>query len=202
MRVGDNALLHPGFRMLFTFPSKSRKPKVEPRLRVLMVCMGNICRSPTAEAVLRHKLALADLAHLVEVDSAGTHAFHVGSAPDKRSQTHAHQRGYDLSALRARRVSERDFLHFDLVLAMDWDNLALLEDLCPPDRDARQKLRRLTEFVPAHSPFAGAQVVPDPYYGGPDGFDAVLDLVEAACDGVLLHIQSRIRVVDSGKTLG
>jgi protein-tyrosine phosphatase len=166
---------------------------VEPEFRVLMVCMGNICRSPTAEAVLRHKLQQAGLHERVQVDSAGTHAYHVGSPPDERSQKHARLRGYDLTSLRARKFDPIDLDRFDLVLAMDWDNLALLEEACPADAPSRRKLRRLTEFVSADSTHAGAQTVPDPYYGGPAGFDAVLDLVEAACDGLLAHIHQRLK---------
>lgn len=157
-----------------------------------MVCMGNICRSPTAEGVLRQRLASAGLEGWVEVDSAGTHAYHVGHPPDERSQAHAARRGYDLSALRARQVQERDFERFDLLLAMDWDNLALLEAECPDRPEWRRKLRRLTEFLPQASPHAGAQVVPDPYYGGADGFDLVLDLVEAACDGLVEDLRQRL----------
>lgn len=177
------------------FSSWSSKPAAvtQPRLRVLMVCMGNICRSPTAEGVLRHKLAKAGLAELVLVDSAGTHAYHVGSPPDDRSQHAASQRGYDLTGLRARKVKPQDFHDFDLVLAMDFDNLALLQESCPPTTKARNKLRRLTEFVPAHSPHAAAQTVPDPYYGGPAGFEFVLDLVEDACDGLIAHLQQAVQ---------
>lgn len=148
-------------------------------LRVLMVCMGNICRSPTAEAVLRSKLAAAGIGAHVHVDSAGTHAYRVGEPPDERSQVHARRRGYDLSPLRAREVVEADYERFDLLLAMDWDNLALLEASCPPPH--RRKLRRLMEYAP----HAGSEVVPDPYYGGADDFARVLDLVEAACDGIV-----------------
>lgn len=149
------------------------------RLRVLMVCMGNICRSPTAEGVLRAKLEAAGLHGVVRVDSAGTHAYHVGEAPDERSQAHARRRGYDLSSLRAREVVEADYERFDLLLAMDWDNLALLEAGCPPAH--RRKLRRLMEYAPD----AGSEVVPDPYHGGAAGFDRALDLIEAACDGLV-----------------
>jgi protein-tyrosine phosphatase len=147
-----------------------------------MVCMGNICRSPTAEGVLRRKLRDAGLAELVVVDSAGTHAYHVGEPPDSRSMQHARKRGYDLSGLRARRVGEADFEHFDLVLAMDWDNFSLLEQQCPPEH--RAKLHRLTEFAQRHD----SPVVPDPYYSGADGFERVLDLIEDACDGLVLHL--------------
>ncbi len=178
--------------MFSRFFGKPQTPSVEPDYRVLMVCMGNICRSPTAEAVLRHKLQQLGLHERVQVDSAGTHAYHVGSPPDERSQKHARARGYDLAALRARKFDPSDLDYFDLVLAMDWDNLALLEEACPPSQPARRKLRRLTEFVGHDSAHAGAQVVPDPYYGGPAGFDAVLDLVEAACDGLVAHIQQKL----------
>jgi protein-tyrosine phosphatase len=153
--------------------------------RVLMVCMGNICRSPTAEAVLRHKLQLAGLHETVEVDSAGTHAWHSGAPPDARSMAHAARRGYDLSDLSARAVRDDDFERFDFIVAMDWDNLALLEERCPDAH--RRKLSRLTE----HASGIGAQVVPDPYAGGPAGFEEVLDLVEAACDGLVRQFLRR-----------
>lgn len=152
------------------------------RLRVLMVCMGNICRSPTAEGVLRHKLRERGLDGHVEVDSAGTHGWHEGAPPDHRSQHHARRRGYDLSGLRARQLRPADYERFDLLLAMDWDNLALLEEGCPPG--AARKLRRLMEFARA----ADSPVVPDPYQGGPDDFDRVLDLVEDACEGLIDHV--------------
>lgn len=164
------------------------------RVRVLMVCMGNICRSPTAEAVLRHRLERAGLADQVEVDSAGTHAYHVGCPPDDRSQEAGRRRGYRMDGLQARKVAPLDFERFDLLLAMDWDNLALLEERCPEDH--RRKLRRLAEFIPNGHPLSGAAVVPDPYYGGRDGFEHVLDLIEAASDGLLAHLQTRLRMPD------
>jgi len=145
--------------------------------------MGNICRSPTADGVLRHKIAELGLNHWVQVDSAGTHNYHPNSPPDSRSQTHALKRGYDLSGLRARQIVAEDFATFDLILAMDWDNLAMLQDACPPAH--RHKLRRLTEFCQQLS----SPVVPDPYYGGAKGFENVLDLVEDACSGLLAHVQ-------------
>ncbi|MBX3606037.1 MAG: low molecular weight phosphotyrosine protein phosphatase [Piscinibacter sp.] len=152
--------------------------------RVLMVCMGNICRSPTAEAVLRHKLEATGLGSRVSVDSAGTHAeWHDGEAPDHRAQAHAARRGYDLSALRARRLVESDFEIFDLILAMDEDNLAELRDRCPTV--VHHKLGRLT----AHCRLRVADAVPDPYYGGAAGFEEVLDLVEDACDGLVQMLQ-------------
>lgn len=145
--------------------------------RILFFCMGNICRSPTAEGVMRAKLAAAGLD--VALDSAGTHGYHVGEAPDERSVAHARRRGYDLSALRARQLTAADFDRFDLVLAMDEDNLATAARLCPPARRARLQL--LMDYAPG----AGTRNVPDPYYGGGDGFERVLDLVEAACEGLL-----------------
>ncbi len=156
------------------------------RFSVLFVCMGNICRSPTAHGVFRHKLRSAGLDRQVQVDSAGTHNYHPGEPPDQRSQRAAALRGYDLSDLRARQIGDHDFLNHDLVLAMDWDNLALAEERCPPQH--RRKLRRLTEFCRRHD----AAVVPDPYYGGEAGFSGVLDLVEDACDGLIEHIRRRL----------
>ncbi len=153
---------------------------------ILFVCMGNICRSPTAHGVLRHKLQSAELAGRVQVDSAGTHNYHPGEPPDRRSLRAAAMRGYDLSDLRARQITDDDFARHDLLLAMDWDNLALTEERCPPQH--RRKLRRLTEFCRRHE----AVVVPDPYYGGDAGFLHVLDLVEDACDGLIDHLQRRL----------
>lgn len=172
----------------------------EARVRVLMVCMGNICRSPTAEAVLRHRLAQAGLADVVAVDSAGTHAHHLGSAPDVRSSEAGARRGYALTDLRARKVLPQDYASFDLLLAMDWDNLALLEENCPSD--LRHRLRRLTEFIPHSHALAGSPVVPDPYYGGPKGFEHVLDLVEASCDGLIAHLQMRLAHMDRSPANG
>lgn len=149
-----------------------------------MVCMGNICRSPTAEAVLRHKLKAANAHELVRVDSAGTHAWHEGAPPDPRAVRHAARRGYELDGLRARPVTDADFERFDLILAMDWDNLGLLEDQCPDMH--RDKLGLLSR----HARRFDSPVVPDPYQGGADGFELVLDLVEDACDGLVEHLLS------------
>lgn len=155
--------------------------------RVLFVCMGNICRSPTAEGVFRHQVARAGLDARVLIDSAGTHGYHVGAPPDARSRRHALRRGYDLSALRARQVAPADFGRFDLILAMDDDNLAWLQEDCPTDLQGR--LRLLMEFAPG----SGQGVVPDPYQGGEAGFEAVLDLVEQACNGLLEHVRQALR---------
>ena len=160
-------------------------PRTTPINSILMVCMGNICRSPTAEGVLRHKLRAVGLGDQVKVDSAGTHAWHEGEPPDRRSQQHAQARGYDLSDQRSRPVAAADFERFDLILAMDWDNLALLEDQCP--REYRAKLARLSEHALRHA----SPVVPDPYSGGRAGFEQVLDLVEDACDGLVATLLSQ-----------
>lgn len=152
------------------------------RSAVLMICMGNICRSPTAEGVLRDKLARAGLADKVVVDSAGTRAWHEGEPPDYRSVKHALQRGYDIASLRARPVIDADFERFDLILAMDSDNLSLLRERCPSQHQG--KLSRLT----AHALRFNSLSVPDPYSGGAAGFDQVLDLVEDACDGLVAHL--------------
>ncbi|SPR96118.1 putative Protein-tyrosine-phosphatase [Cupriavidus taiwanensis] len=148
--------------------------------------MGNICRSPTAEVVLRAKLDAAGLAALVELDSAGTHEYHLGRAPDSRTQRHALRRGYDLSALRARKVGVPDFDRFDLILAMDRENLAGLLRLRP---DAGDKVRLLMSFATRHD----ADEVPDPYYGEGDGFERVLDYIEDACDGLVAELRQRLQ---------
>jgi len=141
--------------------------------------MGNICRSPSAEGVFRTMIEDAGLAHLIHVDSAGTHGYHVGEPPDVRAQAAAAKRGYDLSKLRARRVEQVDFERFDLVLAMDRNNRAFLAELAPDS--AAQKLRLMLEYARA----APTLDVPDPYYGGAQGFEAVLDMLEDASRGLL-----------------
>lgn len=151
----------------------------EPVLRVLMVCSGNICRSPTAEGVLRAKLEAAGLAGRIEVDSAGTHGFHAKDPPDPRAQALASRRGYDLSRLRARRVVGEDFVRFHRILAMDEGHLEWLQDAAPPD--ARAQVGLLMAHATRHH---GRREVPDPYYGSERDFELVLDLVEDACDGL------------------
>ncbi len=148
-------------------------------LKILFVCMGNICRSPTAEGVFKQKLSELGLLHEVYIDSAGTHNYHPGSAPDARTQHHALKRGYDLSKLRARAVKDTDFEDFDLLLTMDWDNRTLLEERCPERH--RHKIRGFTEFLQTTQ----ASTIPDPYYGGDQGFEYVLDLIEEASDGLI-----------------
>lgn len=155
-------------------------------MNLLFVCMGNICRSPTAEGVMRHRLQQHRLADRITVDSAGTHNYHPGKPPDVRTQKHAALRGYDLSHLRARQILEADFERFDLILTMDWDNQALTESLCPPAHI--KKVRRLAEFFQRFSD----TVVPDPYYGGPEDFERVLDLVEDGTEGLMALCRRRL----------
>ncbi len=145
--------------------------------KVLFVCMGNICRSPTAEGVFRHILQQHGLTEGYEVDSAGTHAYHVGESPDHRAAQAAARRGISLAGQRARKVRAEDFEHFDLILAMDDSNLRDLQRICPSQH--RHKLKKMLDFGTTGGD------VPDPYYGGEDGFEHVLDLLEDACNGLL-----------------
>jgi protein-tyrosine phosphatase len=153
------------------------------KVKVLFVCMGNICRSPTAEGVFAQLLAQQGLTDYIQADSAGTHAYHIGNPPDPRSQQTALQRGIDISKLRARRFTGDDFQEFDYVLAMDSENYENLSEACPPE--ARYKLKMFLEFAPHMNELD----VPDPYYGGALGFERVLDLVEAASEGLVEHIR-------------
>lgn len=148
---------------------------------VLFVCLGNICRSPTAEAVFRHKVKQAGMQ--VEIDSAGTHGYHIGKAPDNRSQAAGKARGYDFSGLQCRRVSEDDFAHYDYILAMDASNLKNLKEMSDPE--FHHKIRLFLEFAESDE-----QEVPDPYYGGQRGFELVLDLIEEASDGLIKALRN------------
>lgn len=156
------------------------------KLGVLFICMGNICRSPTAEAVFRHCVAAAGLQDRIFSDSAGTHDYHIGEPPDARAQQAALRRGYDMSRLRGRQVSARDFEEFDYVLAMDRRNLHLLERQCAPEN--LHKLLLFMEF----SEKTQEREVPDPYYGGAQGFEQVLDMAEDAAQGLLHHIRGKL----------
>jgi len=155
--------------------------------KVLFVCLGNICRSPTAEGVFRAQVAAAGLSEVIGIDSAGTAAWHIGKAPDQRAQAAATRRGYDLTALRGRQVAVADFGEFDYILAMDRSNLADLLAQCPADQ--RHKVRLFLSFS---SQWQNHEV-PDPYYGGADGFDQVLDMVEDAAHGLLSDIRAEIK---------
>ena len=144
-------------------------------MSVLFVCTGNICRSPTAEAVVQR--VARESGFVVHVESAGTHDYHVGEPPDERAQHHAARRGYDLSALRARQIGPRDFEEFDLILAMDRGHLRILQRMCPAAHHAKLRL------------FIGGRDVPDPYYGGPQDFERVLDMIEDAARGLLGYLR-------------
>ncbi len=159
-------------------------------IKVLFVCMGNICRSPTAEGVLRHFLKKHKLDGRVEVDSAGTHGYHVGEAPDARTQRAAASRGYDLSSMRARKVAPQDLDYFDMILAMDHNNIEVLKRICPPE-----KYERLGLLMNYSKNFDDDEV-PDPYYGLGHGFDMVLDMVEDAAQGLVEAINQRLNDTD------
>lgn len=155
-------------------------------IRVLFVCLGNICRSPTAEGVFRKRVAAEGLHGHIEIDSAGTHAYHVGRPPDARAQEAARRRGVDLSGLRGRQATARDIEVFDYVLAMDRENYENLLDICPDGLE--HKVRLFMEFAPNRP----EREVPDPYFGGPAGFDRVLDMIEEASAGLLADIRKRL----------
>ena len=147
---------------------------------VLFVCLGNICRSPTAEAVFKHKAAQAGLN--IEIDSAGTHGYHIGKPADKRSQAAGVDRGYSFKGLKCRRVDESDFERFDYILAMDNSNFANLHGMSPSQY--QEKIKLFLDFANVED-----KEVPDPYYGGKRGFELVLDLIEEASDGLIAHIK-------------
>lgn len=155
-------------------------------IKVLFVCMGNICRSPTAEGIFRKMLKERRLDGRVEVDSAGTHGYHVGESPDPRTQRAAAARGYDLSNIRARKVTPPDLEYFDLVLAMDQNNLEVLRCMCPPEL-----AERLDLFMRYARNFDDDEV-PDPYYGLGHGFDLVIDMVEDAAKGLIDELEKRL----------
>lgn len=155
-------------------------------IKVLFICMGNICRSPTAEGIFRKMLRERRLEGRIEVDSAGTHGYHVGEAPDPRTQRAAAARGYDLSNIRARKVAPQDLEYFDLVLAMDKNNLDVLRRMCPPEHAGRLGL-----FMGYSRNFDDDEV-PDPFYGLGHGFDLVIDMVEDASSGLLDELVARL----------
>jgi protein-tyrosine phosphatase len=155
-------------------------------LAILVVCTGNICRSPTGEGVLRHRARARGLADRITVRSAGTHDYHVGESPDRRSMKHALKRGYDLSAQRAMQVSREHFAEYDYILAMDRQHLRILRQMAPPGARARVGL-----FLEASAKWRGEDV-PDPYYGGVEGFELVLDMVEEAADRWLDRFEAEL----------
>ena len=154
-------------------------------MRILFVCMGNICRSPTAEGVFRRLASQRAPDLTLEIDSAGTHDYHIGEPPDRRAVSAALRRSIDLSGLRARRVHEEDFERFDLILAMDEENLRELRQRAMPRQ--HERIRLMMEYAPQ----AGRTAVPDPYYGGAQGFEEVLDLLEEAAEGLLQELLAK-----------
>jgi len=152
-------------------------------VKVLFVCLGNICRSPTAEGVFRKLVQEQNLARQIEIDSAGTHAYHIGEPPDERAQAAALRRGIDISGLRGRKAIAADIRTFDYVLAMDYENFENLCAICPAGLEA--KIRLFLEFAPNRP----EKEVPDPYFGGAGGFDRVLDMIEEAALGLLEDIR-------------
>lgn len=158
--------------------------KIERKVKVLFVCLGNICRSPMAEGVFRHAVSAAGLDHRIEIDSAGTHAYHVGEPPDTRAQATAFAAGIDISGLRGRQATVEDLRGFDYILAMDSENLGNLRRICP--EDATHKVRLFMDFAPHHP----EREVPDPYFGGAAGFNRVLDMVKEAAHGLLEDIRA------------
>lgn len=155
-------------------------------IKVLFVCLGNICRSPSAEGVFRKLAEEQGLLDQIEIDSAGTHAYHVGSPPDERAQQAASRRGIDMSGMRGRRVDEGDFYIFDYVLAMDESNEYHLREMAPAEEI--HKIQLFLNYAPERS----ESEVPDPYYGGHTGFEQVLDMIEDASEGLLADIKSRL----------
>ena len=159
------------------------------KTKILFVCMGNICRSPMARGVFNHLVKTANLQDFVVSDSAGTHDFHVGEAPDQRAVNAAAKRGYELSGTVARKVELTDFSEYDYILAMDWENLALLQRMCP--RGLQHKLQLLMRFATEYE----AATINDPYHGGPQGFEQALDYIEDACNGLMEVVRRRATMV-------
>lgn len=170
-----------------------RRNAPQPECKVLFVCMANLCRSPTAEAVFRHHVELAGLADRIVCASAGTHELNAGHPPDGRARAAALRRGYDMSRLRGRGVLDEDFVRFDLILAMDRQNLEVLRGRCPQAQSDR--LRLLMEFARRHD----GEDIPDPYYSNTQGFELVLDMIEDACTTLLEHLRgTRLRSSEAG----
>jgi protein-tyrosine phosphatase len=155
------------------------------KIQVLFVCMGNICRSPTAHGVFRSMVEAEGLGDVILIDSAGTHAYHVGNSPDRRAVATAASRGIDLTDLEARQVESEDFERFDYVVAMDQDNFLSLSEICPNEH--MEKVHLFMDFAPQMR----TREVPDPYYGGKAGFERVFDLVDAASRALLADIRRR-----------
>ena len=159
--------------------------KSKKKTSVLFVCMGNICRSPTAEGIFRHMINEKNISDFFITDSAGTHAYHVGAPPDHRAQDTAESRGIDLSDLRGRKVCVTDFDKFDYILAMDKDNYEILDEMCPAHK--KNQLMLFLDFAKG----LAFDEVPDPYYGGTKGFEKVFDMLENASSGLIEHIEKQ-----------
>ncbi len=157
-------------------------------VRILFVCMGNICRSPTAQGVFERLVADNELLDYIEIDSAGTHAYHIGERPDERASAAALKRGVDLSTQKARKVSSKDFHVFDYVIAMDSSNYEDLASRCPPEHESKLSL-----FLDYAADLEATEV-PDPYYGGETGFERVLDMIEKASAGLLAEVRKQHRL--------
>jgi len=156
------------------------------KTKVLFVCMGNICRSPSAEAIFRSLIKDANVEHSIEVASAGTHAYHTGESPDPRAQAVAKKRGYDMSGITSRQVTADDYIDYDYILAMDWDTQTLLQQQSPKIH------KHKVQLAMRYAGDSEEAVVPDPYYGGPEGFTKVFDLLEDACGGLMDILKKRV----------
>lgn len=176
-------------RELFGASPSAAEQQEQAAVRILFVCMGNVCRSPLAQGALRRMLESAGLTDQVYVESAGTHTFHIGAPPDNRCHIVAGRRGIDLQGIRARRLREEDFARFDYLLAMDQENYEFLRNLCPEPEHAEK-----VQLFLSYAPHLADREVPDPYYGSMVGFERVMDLVEAAAEGLLLHLRERYRL--------
>jgi len=170
-------------------PAKKNEAPIGMKTKILFVCMGNICRSPTAHGVFQSLVKSSGLHDFVMSESAGTHDFHVGEPADVRAVSAATKRGYDLSGAVARKISLADFSEFDYILAMDWENLALLQRMCP--RGLQHKLQLLMRFATEFE----AATINDPYHGGPQGFEQALDYIEDACNGLMEVVRRRATMV-------
>jgi protein-tyrosine phosphatase len=164
------------------------------RISVLFVCIGNICRSPTAEAVFRQKAEKAGWGGMLKADSAGIAGYHIGEAPDRRAQQHAQGRGYNLSALRARQIRAEDFSRFDFILCMEKPVLDDVQRMAASLPGKKAEVALFLDYLPGHE----GRDVPDPYYGGDDGFEQVLDLVEEGSDSLLRHLLKKQGVFGCG----
>ena len=169
--------------------SKKSEAPIGMKTKILFVCMGNICRSPTAAGVFQSLVKASSLQEFVVCDSAGTHDFHVGEGPDQRAVNAAAKRGYELSPTVARKIQISDFSEYDYILAMDWENLALLQRMCP--RGLQHKLQLLMRFATEFE----AATINDPYHGGPQGLEQALDYIEDACNGLMEVVRRRATMV-------